>query len=74
MRGLDNTCRLPWVSRKDINAAKLPVWNARPNKVPGMPGPAAIDPGEAGFEVSSELKATEPSGFLAVKALTGPLG
>ena len=39
-----------------------------------MPIPAAIEPGDAGSEVNSELGATEPSEFLAVKALMGPLG
>src|SRR5690606_34813005 len=34
MRGLDSTCTLPWVSRKDSSAAKLLVWNARPNSEP----------------------------------------
>src|ERR1700676_1824118 len=74
MRGLDNTCSLPWVSRKDTNAAKLLVWNARPNRVPGVPVPAAIAPGEAGFEDRREFVATVPSGLIAVKALMAPLG
>ncbi len=74
MRGLDNTCRLPWVSRKEINAAKLLVWNARPNRVPGVPIPATILPGEAGSEDRSDVADTVPSGLRAVKALTVPLG
>src|SRR5258708_3271168 len=74
MRGLDNTCRLPCVSRKEISAAKLLVWNARPNNVPGVPVPAAITPGEAGFADRSELADIEPSAFVDVKALMVPLG
>ena len=33
-RGLDSTCTVPWVSRKDSSAAKLLVWTARPNIEP----------------------------------------
>src|SRR3954463_7196769 len=74
IRGLDSTCRSPWVSRKEINAAKLLVWNARPNNVPGVPAKVAIVPGAPGVDAIRELAATVPSGFLAVKALTCPLG
>src|ERR1051326_9446249 len=39
MRGLDSTCTLPCASRKSSSAAKLWVWNARPNRLPpGTPG------------------------------------
>src|SRR5258708_10758623 len=72
MRGLESTCRLPWVSRNEINAAKLLVWNARPNRVPGVPTPAAIEPGAAGFEDRSEFVDTVPSGLFSGKPLMVP--
>src|SRR3977135_2051992 len=35
MRGLDNTCTVPCVSRNESSAAKLLVWNAKLNREPG---------------------------------------
>src|SRR5665811_1688785 len=49
MRGLDNTCTLPCDSRKFNSAAKLLVWNAKPNRVPDpvAPSEARLAPGVA---------------------------
>src|SRR5882672_11535832 len=72
--GLERTCRSPWVSRKEMSAAKFPVWNASPNKEPGAPTPAEITPGAAGLDESRELAVTEPSALSAVNPLIAPLG
>src|SRR3989338_2735176 len=46
IRGLDSTCTLPCDSRKLSSAAKLLVWNARPNKEPAAcPAAAKVAPG-----------------------------
>src|SRR5450756_3192617 len=42
MRGLDNTCTLPCDSRKFNSAAKLLVWNAKPNRVPDPIAPSEV--------------------------------
>src|SRR5471032_432449 len=51
MRGLDSTCTVPCDSRKDISAAKLLVWKARPNSEP--PVVAAVPIAAPGMAVSA---------------------
>src|SRR5471032_3019974 len=60
MRGLDSTCTEPCDSRKEIMAAKLLVWNARPNSEPALL--AALASAEP---VIAEMPAVPPLGFTA---------
>src|SRR5215470_18853665 len=72
MRGLDNTCTSPCDWRKLMSAAKLLVWKARPNNVPGTPAPVMTLPGLPGVEVNSELRSGLPSGPIDVNVLIAP--
>src|SRR5512143_2059761 len=80
MRGLDSTCTSPWVSRKFSRAAKLLVWNARPNSVPATEpdgktlaaAGSSVAPGVAASTEFDKAVAAAPPGVSVLRALPCP--